>query len=38
MPTDRWHRLDRLFAAAMEQPVHLRAGFLEPGVRVGRRD
>jgi hypothetical protein len=40
MPTDRWHRLEGLFAAAIEQPVHLRAGFLarECGSDVGLRD
>jgi len=40
MPTDRWHRMDRLFAAAMEQPVHLRADFLsrECGSDVRLRD
>ncbi len=28
MPTDRWNRLDQLFAEAMEQPLAQREGFL----------
>jgi eukaryotic-like serine/threonine-protein kinase len=28
MPTDRWHRLDRLFTEAVEQPADMRAAFL----------
>jgi serine/threonine protein kinase len=28
MPTDRWHRLERLFTEAVEQPADTRAAFL----------
>ncbi len=28
MPTDRWHRLERIFAEAVEQPASMRADFL----------
>ena len=40
MPTDRWHRLEEIFTAAVEQPVELRGDFLERhcGPDAGLRD
>ncbi len=40
MPTDRWHRLERLFAEAREQPEPERAQFLDSacGSDIGMRD
>ncbi len=40
MPTDRWHRLDELFAEAVAQPAGLRADFLARtcGPDAGLRD
>ena len=29
MPTDRWRRVDQIFTDALEQPVSVRAAFLE---------
>ena len=40
MPTDRWHRLDQIFAEAVEQPAGMRADFLARtcGSDAGMRD
>ena len=40
MPTDRWHRVERLFMEAVDQPAGKRADFLARscGLDAGMRD
>ena len=36
MPTDRWHRVEKLFTDAVEHPAHPRSVFLDAGCGVDR--